>query len=310
MEFIDSIDHTISQSTLDDFRQFLSIHDKQTKWVICSDYCVNDRNKPNDVISFVIIPNIFGFNKWQATINSIQKTDIKNTRFISEEFCKFTHSGLIFGFDFVFEKMYLNEQFPDVNVSRDMVDSFINQVCLWKPRSEKMENHYNEMLKGFKSLKYKMNEKSFNLKLFGQMVMTSLLAGYLRYLLIKESESAEVIGWLSDRDSITSYCGGVYTYIYELLGYCLCANNLHEEKYVSVTDALPKNPDNMFYDEYVRIADILCGIIADYDFERNTNSKMKHHDGVEKIMAENRFLSVIRIKKDKTIRRVEFLCAE
>lgn len=54
----------------------------------------------------------------------------------------------------------------------------------------------------------------------------------------------------------------------------------------------------MFYDELVRVADYFSGIIADYDMRLGCITAEKHCKGVEQILADNNFLSIILIKRD------------
>ena len=44
------------------------------------DYCIGDKNKKNDVITFVIYPYILNFDDWKKVINNLQKKDLKHTR--------------------------------------------------------------------------------------------------------------------------------------------------------------------------------------------------------------------------------------
>ena len=116
------IENTVEKSAIYDFKSFLSKHDDVTKWILCSDYCFEDKGKPNDVISFVLYPYIFDFTQWQEIIDNLQSTDIKNTRHISEYFRKFTHLGLFFSFNFVFDK---SGTFFDKWKNKDILRPFV-----------------------------------------------------------------------------------------------------------------------------------------------------------------------------------------
>ena len=45
------IDKTINKSAINQFVNFLDNFSDVTKWFMCSDYCIGDKNKANDVIS-------------------------------------------------------------------------------------------------------------------------------------------------------------------------------------------------------------------------------------------------------------------
>lgn len=76
-EVIKLIENTINQSAIKDFRSFISKFSYVTKWILCSDYCFDDKNKPNNVMSFVLYPYIFKINQWQEIIKKLQPKDIK-----------------------------------------------------------------------------------------------------------------------------------------------------------------------------------------------------------------------------------------
>lgn len=61
-------------------------------------YCLDDKNKNNNVITFVIYPYIFNFGDWEKIINNLQKKDLKNTRSVSDRFCQFLNQGYCFCF--------------------------------------------------------------------------------------------------------------------------------------------------------------------------------------------------------------------
>ena len=99
-----TLDQTIQKSTINDFKKYLALQEGVTKWMLSSDYCIKDKKKPNDVLSFVLFPYVLYLNEWQDLINKLQKEDIKHTKEISDEFCKFTKSGLIFTFSFMLDR--------------------------------------------------------------------------------------------------------------------------------------------------------------------------------------------------------------
>ena len=58
------IDTTVNKSAIHQFKNFLQKYPEVTKWFMCSDYCIADTKKPNDVVSFVLYPYILDFNEW------------------------------------------------------------------------------------------------------------------------------------------------------------------------------------------------------------------------------------------------------
>ncbi len=75
------IEGTVNKSAINQFVRFLKKYQNVTKWFMCSDYCIGDKNKANDVVSFVLFPYIYNFNDWNNIIDSLQKTDLKHCRY-------------------------------------------------------------------------------------------------------------------------------------------------------------------------------------------------------------------------------------
>ncbi|WP_431244918.1 hypothetical protein ACQ9BO_12270 [Flavobacterium sp. P21] len=72
-----------------------------TKWKCFSDYCFDDKNKPNDVVTFSIFPYISDYYLVENYIKEIAKTDIKNTKIIQNNFIKFLKEYPLINFSFI-----------------------------------------------------------------------------------------------------------------------------------------------------------------------------------------------------------------
>ena len=301
-----ALNETIQKSTINDFKKYLALHQGVTKWILSSDYCLKDQGKPNDVLSFVLFPYVLYFNEWQDFINKLQKKDIKSTQEISDEFCKFTKSGLIFTFSFILNREgNCFDAWNDKSSLLQMVDTYIKMLDSWTTNKPHNKEHYSKLQKSLKTLRTDMNANGFNTPLLAKTVVTCFLVSYIKYLLFSEVD-VEVFSWLSDRDSMTSFNNGVYRQLYEIISYCLCDNKLPEKRKriaEQVKDCLPENPnDNMFYDELVRVPDYFSGIIADHNIKDNSVSSEKQCKGVEQILSDNQFLSIILVHKNDLAR--------
>lgn len=293
------IENTVEKSAITDFRKFIANHHDVTKWILCSDFCFDDKGKPNDVISFVLYPYIFDFTQWQEIIDTLQATDIKNTRHISEDFRKFTHLGLLFSFNFVFDKSgTFFDKWRNKDVLISIADQYIGMMDTWKITTPHRADMYDEFQRDLRRLRSEMNAKNFNVKLFHRTVVTVYLASYIKYLLFREIDKMEIFSWLPDRDKMTSLSNGVYKDLFVIISHCFCAQSLPEEKYKGVTELVPANPnEEMFWDSLNRTADIICGVLADHNIETNEVSKDKHLEGVEGILADNPNIVLLGVRE-------------
>ena len=275
-----------------------------TKWFICSDYCLDDKKKPNNVISFVIFPYIRDFENWNKLIENIQKTDLKHCRQIYPAFCDLVKRGDFFSFNFILDKNCLLEEWKDKAVLDNVLDYYIVMTAEWQQTTPKNTEEYKRINKELKVLRDKTRSKNFNYKLLGRIMEISFLASYLKYLLYREVENIEIFSWLSDRDAITSWNGGIYSDLYHIISHCTISEKLTPEKDNLVKEIMPQNVDsNMWYDPLNRVADIICGVIADFSYIDGSVSGSKQQKLMEEAISDNDYLIILKIS-EKGIARV------
>lgn len=289
------LDDTINKSTINNFRNFTNKFHNVTKWFMCSDYCVDDKGKPNDVMTFVVYPYILDFHEWADVIQALQKTDLKNCRKISREFCDFSHKGYFFSFNFLIEKNSFIRKWKNPDILGQIIDFYIDMINeKWKVNTPHQGNYYNELEAKLNNLKNTMVSKNFNYKLLSRTLFTVFLASYIKYLLLQEIDKVEAFAWFSDRDKITSCYDTIYEVLYAIVSHCMCYNHLPEEKYIHIKECLPGNIEtNIFYDEILRTADFICGGIADFDLQTGHVHKQKHCTLIEDVIADNPYISIL-----------------
>lgn len=296
MELIFSvINETVNKSAIKDFNNFLKPYSNVTKWYVCSDYCFDDPKKSNDVITFVIYPHDMDILQKQSYIQRLQKCDLKKTQIINPVFCLLMHLGCFFSFNFIPTKENYFSRWKNKNIQIQIVDKYIEMLEKWEkttPQNAKLYTEYASRLRKFKS---KMNKKSFNCKLMARILMVTFLAGYIKYLLIQSHQNVQLYSWLSDRDAITEWEDGVCEIFYHITSHCMC------DKYIT-DKAIEKNmkevyvtnkASEQFYDQINRIADYICGTLADYNYVDNIVSSEKQLKLIESAIADNEYIIII-----------------
>lgn len=297
------IDETMNKSAIKQFRNFLEKYADVTKWFLCSDYCIGDKNKANDIISFVLYPYILDFNEWNRVVNGLQKTDLKHCRQVSKEFCDFTKQGYFFSFNFLLRENSILRNLEKKDALDYLLNSYIDMLEKWQVSTPNNADNYRKMTKRLKNLQNQTKRKNFNYKLFGRVIVTCFLAGYLRYLLFKEKNNIEVFSWLSDRDAITNWQNEIYIEFYHILSHCLCANKLGEEREKDVKDLYLKDIDNnIFFDGSNRIADFICGGLADFNYFDGSVTGKKQCTILEDIISDNPYLIILDINTNGVAR--------
>ena len=300
-----TLEQTMNKSSITLFRNFVNKYSDVTKWFICSDYCLDDKNKPNNVISFVIYPYIIDFNEWDSVIKSMQKTDLKNCRSISKEFCSFIKKGYFFSFNFILEKNCILEKWKDKTTMDKAIEEYIEMQEQWQKTTPKNAESYKNTEKLLRELQNQSKKKSFNYKLLGRIFEISFLASYLKYLLYREVKKIEIFSWLSDRDAITSWNHGIYKELYQIMSHCLISSTLGLDKANSAEELILSDPENYTsFDAVNRVADFICGGIADFNYVEGSVSGNKQCQLMEDAISDNDYLIILKIS-EKDIARVE-----
>ena len=291
------IEETMNKSAIKNFRNFVHKYQNVTKWFMCSDYCFDDKNKPNNVVSFVIFPYIIDIDALKRIIESMQPVDLKHCRTVSLSFCDLIKSGLFFSFNFVLAKNCMLDKWKDKTSMDRVIQDSIDLTELWQETTPKNAESYKRLNKQLKVLQNNTNSKSFNYKLLGRIVGVTFLASYLKYLLFREMPNIEVFGWFSDRDAITNWNDKIYLVFYQMISHNLISSNLSPERSYKVIDAVSGDMD-MFFDPLIRVADFVCGAIADFNDSNGQVTGEKQCKLIEDAIANNDYLIILKITEE------------
>jgi hypothetical protein len=303
---------TFKQSSLDDFRNFLNPYKQMqvTKWLIFSDYCLKDRNKLYDAITFTIVPYIDNIQDLKFILGEIAPKDLKKTIDIDDRFCDFIKSGYCFNISIVFEKNSKKLLPLTQENCMDQIDILISQYNLWTSTTPSNKEYYEKVIKKLKQLKQKAESKSFNLTLFRNIGFIQMIVAYLMTTITREcGYKIENIGWFSDRDSVVEWIDG---FIYDILqanyhGMCSLEGIKEYEAQAIAVSGDNKGKKHLWYDEINRIPDYLTGALAGRNFISET--KDKYDILFEKAISDNPYLTVIFYSEEGeaiNTRRVSF----
>lgn len=245
------------------------------KWIIVSDY-VFDKNKPQDVITFSIMPHVKDFNELKNKINTLQKKDIKHSDSINPEFIKFFQEFPIFNISISINKKF--KLFTDEKLfSNQQISGYIKQIDHWIENEKNIEKYIKQKDLLIKLLG-KLNKKEPSFKEIRRIFFIGAITTYLMYLITSFIPKLEVIGWFSDRDTIIYYkekeLGGylIFQYIQDLYHVFCESTNLRQS---NIAFGLPEEQGEMWFDELVRLPDFIAGTLADYNKEENEFSHDK-----------------------------------
>ena len=284
---------TISQIENNYLKNLKSI----TKWMCYSDYCLDDKTKPNDVITFSIIPYIDEFLTVENFIKETAKTDIKKTSIVNEKFIEFLKLYPIINFSFILNdrKNLFGNNHEEIKVN--LINQYIlirGQYELWIKNEPERETYYKPFLKKIDSC-INLIKNSKKIKQLIDVILIPLLGGYVSNVILNRVDKLEIFGWFSDRDKLLDVENGIAINFFH--------NNLHvliDNKNFQFATSLSDCNFDIFYDQYIKIPDYIVGTLADYDLENNQISKDKFNTVLTNYMGDNQYNNyVFRIfKKD------------
>jgi hypothetical protein len=293
--FIRTLDGTMLASVRDDLKKYIQIN-PFTKFFIFSDYCLDDKNKPNKVASFTIVPYDFEFSEYSEHIHRIAPNDIKGSRSIKSGFLEHIAENRLFHLSCVFENLSgltSNGIITGREHVLQSIDHTTRMVQEWINKQPENAAYYAKLLKKFSELKNNLNKKSPNLNLFRNVLVVSLVAAYLAYLLTKEA-GATIIGWCSDRDKIVETWGQIAHELFSLNHHALCLRDNIKSAGTKLLVS-PRAYDAPWYDSINRIPDHLASTIASWSWADNTVNHAKHIDVLRSCFADNPFCSIVKI---------------
>lgn len=258
-------------------QRYLCLHKDISKWMIFSDFCFGDKTKPNDAVSFVFVPYVASFDQLNELSNKNLPSDFKHIQ-DSRVGIDYLNSSLFFSITIILEK---------------------NRKLLWGNKEISRDDLYSAMLRNtiakcrggsFEKKLRKMAESS-NYKLIDNILLTSFFTAFCADLLMRLTR-IEKIGWFPDRDNIVS----AFDYVVYDLTY-----RFHREFYKKATNRVlnfgqPNFSGNMWYDGLNKLPDYLAGTLADYNYNENKCSNMKHLKMLQDVFAVNPYHIVLGMK--------------
>ena len=279
---------TILSSNFPDFvqkwKRFQNKFKQVNSWYIVSDYCLDDKNKPNDVMTFTIYP----FTNPYLLKNGIKQhlsKDIKDFKYLSEKAVSYIKEApYFFSLAFIIEGK--NDVFK-LNDNKQLLDNAIKNMENW-PQKKKEE--FIHKMKRFRNY---LNRKEVDLKTLSNISITvHIMSAIIEFLLIKTN--ARHILWISDRDKMTDFQNGIVSEFVRIYYANLLNKRVSDHKVYGFWGG--KDYDKEVFDELVRVPDYISGAIASMDFDNVEKIPEKHYDLFDKSIVDNERIYIMHIK--------------
>lgn len=263
-------------------------------WFVTSDYCLDDNNKPNDVMTFTIFP----FDHLYTLKNGIKQylsKDIKDIKNISNEAIRYIKTfPYFFSIAFIIENK--NEIFK-LGSNKQHLDNMIKHMESW-PHNKK-----GEFIHKMKKFRNYLDRKEVDMRTLSDMSITvNIMSSIIEFLLIKTR--ARHIIWISDRDRITDFQDGIVNEFVRI-GYSSLVNKRVPDNEVYGFWG-GKEYDKQTFDELIRIPDYISGAIASINFEDNSEAPEKHYNLFDQSIVNNDRISIMHLDNTDILSELEF----
>jgi hypothetical protein len=278
--FYKAIDSGFSLSHRKVFEEYIRLHSMIPKWMIFSDFCLGDKDKPNDAISYVFVPYVAEIEKLEALARKHLSQDFKHVK-AQKIGLDFLNSKLFFSVTILLEKKRALLQATPSASREQMYEALIrNSLAIVKGKNSALEK------------KLRLMERKQNFKLMDNIIFCSFFAAYFANLLMQSLEKVEKIGWFPDRDNITTAFGEI---IYDLV------HRLFREFWKKPAEGIlnfgkGEKKGAMWFDGLNRFPDYLAGTISDLNLTKLQCSGEKQALILKSVFAVNNFHTILSYK--------------
>lgn len=269
-----------------------------SKWLMFSDYCLGDKKKANDVMTFVVMPfeSEAKYVEMQQKIHDMQPSDIKKTSTVNKDFLAYLKSESVLTFSFVFDDrkhFFAPSHSQCLQSVKDTLQTIRDCYEGWKKTAVNGDilKHYDNVVKKIDLQLTPLNGKNPDIKLLNDILITAFLGAYVSVKVL-EKLPIEIFGWFSDRDKVISGKDNIIVPIFTFY-----QHNMLGGRQFQFCTFTPNDTVKPFFDDFNRIADVITGAIADYNMEQGYITADKFNTVLIDFLADNKQASIFRIHK-------------
>lgn len=304
-EVLKVIEDTLCKSSINDLKNYIQENSHHKKWLMYSDYSIGDKDKPNDVLSFTIMPYDNYPDVIKSKIFSIAPTDIKDKRSINPDFIAYLREKRLFHINFILggrKGLIQSKTLSQKEVVMSLLNHTSEMLDKWCDNTPTNSDYFKKIKKKIGITKNELAKKSANYALFCDVVLVALLAGYISYIFTKYNES-KIFGWFSDRDKIVDAYDSLVADHFVMNHHGLCERDTIDSSKTKILFGVPEVGENgkVWYDEMNRLPDHIAGTLADWDIDNNKSSKTKFISMLEECVADNPYLIILRLNLEPNL---------
>lgn len=255
-----------------------------SKWVIATDFCVEDAARPNDSFAFVILPAGERFEETNNLLRKIPPKDLKQVKKVPQSIVRLLRKGRVFSVCFVADRH--RRLFADANIARQSIDDTISMMKKWQNADQ-----CRDIIEQFERARNELNKKSINLRLLTNIVLTASFAAFIAALVSKHG-GAELVGWVPDRDKITEAYDKIGQTMFWVNVSAICQQFSIKEPKLGL---FHQTNDDLWCDPFIRVADYLAGASACAWDQKGAAMPLKVAQFIRDVFPDNPYLFIFPI---------------
>jgi hypothetical protein len=305
---VDLLISTFGNSAIGEFRTFLAKHPFATKWIIASDFVINESQAASDAYAYTFFPYTAEIQEIKAKIVKLVPKDFKKTKAVKPKLHEFFQSGETFTICLLTPKKY--NLAGDIHAIRLSLDETLRMMRNWQDADSQQK-----VIRAFERLKERAKANNFSAQLMSTMIIATVLAAFCAIILAQERK-IEIVGWFPDRDNITTSYERIADHLFAVNFSAFCQRHNIDEHSIKTAIGLPEpdpaKPKQSWYDELVRIPDFLAGPLAGLDYKRNlVTGRQKYLEILQGAVADNPYLITLLLTDgEKGIGVSRLLCSK
>lgn len=245
------------------FDVFLARYPDVTEWVIAADFCFE---KKKQAYVFTIIPITQTIDEVLDEIGAKMPRDLKSIREVSPEVVEYLKSEQFFHFAFV------------ASNHRKAEGSDVKELIVKMVEYFQRSNSSPELIKSFESLGTGAEAKSFNTRLFMDMMLLCNLFCFIIFLLFRDARASSII-ISPDRDKMTEWLDGLYGDIVKhMVRHTVLTRfpDAASPRVRKTAQAPGRQTKDTWFDPLVRLPDYIAGPLATMKWKGEPEENNKH----------------------------------
>ncbi len=254
-----------------------------SKWRCFSDYSF-DANKPNDIITFTLLPHVMDMQQLADVIKRLAPKEIKKTKLVNSDFLEFIKHMPFVTFSFVIQNhkhlFYADRDSLKESMLYTMKHQLNESIPRWTALRPHLADYHADIAGKIKQV-INLIENDKKIRILKNLFLTTSIGSVICTQFANRT-NAEIVGWFPDRDEIhdvaDNFAGNLFSIQF--------AEHL-ENPDCKFVIAPSGSKDEEWYGELIKIPDYITGALADYNFKTNEISHDKFEPIIKKLIVDN-----------------------